>query len=355
MQSRPISVVLIPPERWQNERDAWRPGEGPDPWLIYREMERHGVAVELMDPAALTLRLLRGANPFYTGFDPLRALRVLALRRRVDMVLSVFDSSAALPLLLRGPARFRPRIALWDITPNELWRPRRLLQRWLLPRCDHVFVLSRFHADWLARPGRVSVVGQHVDADFFHPAPPAPDGPTDGPVLAIGEDVGRDFALFLDAVAPLDIDVIVKTRRPLALPGGRARITRIAGRLSFVELRRLYAQARLVVVPLRETLNVAGVGSMLEAMAMARPLIVSDNPPIRDFVIPGQTALVVPPGDGAALRAAIAGLLADPARAAALAQSGRAFVAAHFAKPVFARRMADAIRMVVEGRGGPSG
>ncbi len=52
----------------------------------------------------------------------------------------------------------------------------------------------------------------------------------------------------------------------------------------------------------------------MEAMAMARPLIASRIGGLSDIVADGETGLLVPPGDAAALRAAIQHLLADPAR-----------------------------------------
>ncbi len=49
----------------------------------------------------------------------------------------------------------------------------------------------------------------------------------------------------------------------------------------------------------------------LEAMAAGKPLIASRIGGLQDIVADGQTGLLVPPGDGAALQAAIEGLLAD--------------------------------------------
>ena len=81
---------------------------------------------------------------------------------------------------------------------------------------------------------------------------------------------------------------------------------------------------------------------------MAKPLIVSDNPPIRDYVIPEETALVVPTHDPVRLRAAILALLSNPERAMTLGAAARKLVDAKFAKPVFARRMAYEIRRIVK-------
>ena len=82
---------------------------------------------------------------------------------------------------------------------------------------DYFFLLSQFHNEYLQREyGRSgTVIWQHVDADFFKPLPTT----SERPVLAIGEDRGRDFETFLEAVSDLDVKVIVKTKRVLGLKG----------------------------------------------------------------------------------------------------------------------------------------
>ena len=102
-----------------------------------------------------------------------------------------------------------------------------------------------------------------------------------------------------------------------------------------------------MAVPLHETLNASGVGSILEAMAMGKPQVVSDNPPIRDYMIADQTALVVPPHDAVRMREAIRALIDDPRRAAAIGSAGREFVVGQFSNPAFGRRMAGQIRDLV--------
>ena len=97
--------------------------------------------------------------------------------------------------------------------------------------------------------------------------------------------------------------------------------------LTFVALRDLYERASLVVVPLLPGTNyAAGVNTVLEAMAMRKPLIVTDTPGIRDYVEPNKTARVVPPGDPAALARAIAEMLEDRACAQTLARNARQIV-----------------------------
>jgi glycosyltransferase involved in cell wall biosynthesis len=80
-------------------------------------------------------------------------------------------------------------------------------------------------------------------------------------------------------------------------------------------------------VPLQsDTDYAAGATGVLEAMAMRKPLIVSDAPGIRDYVTPGETACLVPPGDPDALAHVIGELLADRARAETIASRARCVV-----------------------------
>lgn len=63
--------------------------------------------------------------------------------------------------------------------------------------------------------------------------------------------------------------------------------------------------------------------ALLEAMSAARAIVVTDVGDNARLVTPGQSALVVPPRDGAALGVAIDTLLDDPVRRAALAGAAR--------------------------------
>jgi glycosyltransferase involved in cell wall biosynthesis len=64
--------------------------------------------------------------------------------------------------------------------------------------------------------------------------------------------------------------------------------------------------------------------SILEAMALAKPVVTSDVGGAREAVAHGETGFVVPPGDAAAATAALAKLAADPAAAQAMGERGRA-------------------------------
>ena len=63
----------------------------------------------------------------------------------------------------------------------------------------------------------------------------------------------------------------------------------------------------------------------LEAGACGTPSVVSDAPGLRESVVHGQTGLLVPHEDEAALVAALEGLIADPGRRAEMGRNARAF------------------------------
>jgi glycosyltransferase involved in cell wall biosynthesis len=98
---------------------------------------------------------------------------------------------------------------------------------------------------------------------------------------------------------------------------------RVSGALGFVphdELQRLYARAAIVACPSRRE----GFGvACLEAMAHARPVVATPVGGLRDLVVDGETGLVVPPRDPAALRSALERLLADAGLRRRLGSAGR--------------------------------
>ncbi|MGH9027247.1 MAG: glycosyltransferase [Acidimicrobiia bacterium] len=70
-------------------------------------------------------------------------------------------------------------------------------------------------------------------------------------------------------------------------------------------------------------------GSVLEAMALELPIVVSDLPQVRE-VVDESCALLVPPGSPAALAAAVKAISSDPGAAAARAGRARARFEQHF-------------------------
>jgi glycosyltransferase involved in cell wall biosynthesis len=79
--------------------------------------------------------------------------------------------------------------------------------------------------------------------------------------------------------------------------------------------------------------------AILEAMAAGLPVVGTDVAGIPEEIADGETGYVVPPGDAAALAAAIGRLADDPTRARALGEAGRRRAAQRFAVD----RMVDAM------------
>jgi glycosyltransferase involved in cell wall biosynthesis len=241
---------------------------------------------------------------------------------------------------------FKVPIGVIDIGLTESWKIRERILDFVVPRVDAIFVLGSNQIEYIKSRWRTSAMveffHQHVDTKFYCPMPEA----LGGPILAVGEDRGRDFETLLEAARGIDSDVVLKTRRvaPDALRHPNVRV--ISSFMSGTEYRKLFAECRFVVVPLASSVHASGVGTVLEALAMGKALIVSDSPGIRDYIIPGETALTVPCSDVEALRNAMQRLLLEPHTCARLGLNGRRFVEQHCSHAVHARKLSDSIRRV---------
>jgi len=235
-------------------------------------------------------------------------------------------------------------VSAWDRAGNA----RRRLQRASLRSASGILAASGAARDRLvARAGldprhvRLATLG--VDTDWWQPTPVPPDGH----VLTVGRDLARDYRAFAAAMAGVDRRGIVVAKeenlRGVSLPDNvEARVN-----ISPAEVRELYAGAACVVVPVhpeadpRGTEN-SGTIALLEAMACGRPVVVSDRAYLRDYVS-AATARAVPPGDAAAMREAIRGVLANEEAAAELGATARRDVEARHSTRRFAERLLGAI------------
>jgi glycosyltransferase involved in cell wall biosynthesis len=151
-----------------------------------------------------------------------------------------------------------------------------------------------------------------IDASFFAPSETRADDPP--LVLAVGKDLARDYATLVEALRDLDVQahlaVYPRNLEGIDLPANVE--ARVVGP---VELRELYGRAACVVIPQRRDGYVygsegGGLTALLEAMAMAKPVVASERAILADYVADGETAVIVPPEDPQALREAIARVLA---------------------------------------------
>jgi glycosyltransferase involved in cell wall biosynthesis len=107
----------------------------------------------------------------------------------------------------------------------------------------------------------------------------------------------------------------------------RRQVPQSLGFVPHDELQALYARAAVVTCPSRRE----GFGvACLEAMAHARPVVATNVGGLRDLVVDGETGIVVPPRDPAALRAALERLLADRELRHRLGAAGRERARRHF-------------------------
>jgi glycosyltransferase involved in cell wall biosynthesis len=100
----------------------------------------------------------------------------------------------------------------------------------------------------------------------------------------------------------------------------------IAGVLSLLEV--------FVLPSLVEGFGIA----IVEAMAAGRPVVATTVGGLPEIVLPGETGLLVPPGDPVALAAAVQELLNNPGRARAMGARGRERARAQFSIELTVRR-----------------
>ena len=106
----------------------------------------------------------------------------------------------------------------------------------------------------------------------------------------------------------------------------------------------LWARAHIAVLPSRRE----GLPkSLLEAAACGRPMVATDVPGCREIVLPGQTGILVPYDDDAALGDAIAKLAAAPALRAQYGAAARKLAVERFSAEAIGRQTVDLYRRIM--------
>ena len=211
----------------------------------------------------------------------------------------------------------------------------------------------RFLADELGFPeDRIVWTPFTVDTEFFAAERVTPSRGREPVVSTAGLEF-RDYRTLIDAARGLAARVVIAaaspwSKRPDPTAGTDPPDNVQVCRLGFVDLRQLYADSDLVVMPLHDVPFQAGVTTILEAMSMGKAVVCSRSRGQGDVIVDGSNGVYVAPGDATALRTAIDGLLLDADRAARLGAAAREFVVQECDVTVYAKRLAATVALAID-------
>jgi len=274
---------------------------------------------------------------------------------RPDVLIANMEHMNIMAILARLCARTRTRIVVTQhnsfsaqvARPSWQWRILPFLYRWLLPRADAIVAVSAGVADDLARRSgvareRITVIHNGVvTTDFAERMAGEPDHAWFGEgrpvIVAMGRLVQqKDFATLIAAMAhvPEEARLMILGEGPLRADlEAQAREAGIAERVAmpgFASNPLPYLRrARLFVLSSR----FEGFGNVIaEALATGTP-VVSTNCPYgpSEILGDGRFGALTPPGDSAALGAAITRALDEPPAPDQAQARGRDFSVAHCA------------------------
>jgi hypothetical protein len=310
--------------------------------LPYTRRPAWTARADIVDPSSLSTRRLVG--------------RLLRSASRYDALVlngSVRADQLAAALLARSR---RPPVtvlvdATWKAGDGALGaRARRAAVRALDHGDAHYCVLSTeearaFGACWGVPAERVHFTPFHwvLDERDVEEIPARSGG-----VFAGGDSL-RDYAPLIAAAEGLPARVTIASRRERGpVPPNVA-----LGALERPRYDELFREATVVVVPLESRGDrSAGQQTYLNAMALEKPVVVTDALGVRDYVEDGVTGFLVPPGDSGALRERLLWIL-DPANEAevhAVAERGRRAALERFGPTAYVERLLDVVDRALRAR-----
>jgi glycosyltransferase involved in cell wall biosynthesis len=316
---------------------------------------------------------LLGRLARWVGVAPMQALLAFRARNRFEVIVTDGEHiGIPLALLLKLA---RSNVAHVTIGHRLTAAKKKPFFKWLRVHSHmHTIALhsQRQHelaVEELGIPAEhLEVVPYQVDVNFWQPQPVAEERM----ICSAGLEF-RDYTTLVRAVDGLDVNVVIgaashwSKRRNTADDQPLPPNVQVSA-FDYEALRQVYARAAIVVVPLDEIDFQAGITTILEAMAMAKPVIVTHTVGQTDVIHDRRsvtrgaqprphprslvqrlaeqaglsvepTGFYVPPEDPGALQRAIAYLLDHPAERQKLGQAARATVERLMTVEQFAERI----------------
>jgi glycosyltransferase involved in cell wall biosynthesis len=277
-------------------------------------------------------RVLYGVGGY--GGDFASVLASLRTANRADVIFSSVDT-VGIPLILlhRAGVVHRPIVYTSVGLPERLEQLRGARMqahfRNALRRVSAIVVYAQSEAgrlrSWIGSDTPpVVFLPFGVDVDAFRP-PAGLEPDTD--VVSIGADPRRDFELLISAAVrrpDRSFRIVATADRARALGTGPANL-KLETDIPLERVRDRLAGARVVALPVRDNSYSGATTVLLQAMAMAKPIVVSRTEAIASGygLEDGSNCRLVAPGDDAGFEQALDGLLENREAAAQLGACAR--------------------------------
>ncbi|MFZ9016044.1 MAG: glycosyltransferase family 4 protein [Ilumatobacteraceae bacterium] len=263
--------------------------------------------------------------------DPSAALRTFrALRDEGFDVIHVHEPLAPGPALTTVTLHTAPTVGTFHAAGrSSSYRVLAPLLRWLLERVDHKVVVSPDALSLVRRHlgGEYEVLFNGIETEEIRSVPALPH-PRPAIFFLGRHEERKGLGVLLEALRSIDLDVSCwvagvgpETKRLQARWAADDRIEWL-GRISDAERNARLRGASVFCAP---SLHGESFGVvLLEAMAAGTPVVASDLPGYRNVATSGVDAVLVPPGDPAALADAIRRAVTDQRLATGLRAAGSA-------------------------------
>jgi glycosyltransferase involved in cell wall biosynthesis len=280
------------------------------------------------------VRLLDGATKLLLGFRLAHAMRnwKACTDTAVDVIWTHTEREF-LPLLFLSWCRRRPLApviaqSIWLIDEwDHMWPVHRRFARMLMRRAAFCTFHSPVNAARAAELGlgeRRKVVAFGVSTDSFPMTAPALRKIDDSiRIFAVGNDRHRDYETFAKAFChDLRFEIFIATSRFPLPPTGSNWTARPCTHKEVVEQ---YRWADVVVVPLKANMHVSGLTSVLEAILLGKPVVVTDTGGL-DWYFSNDEVTFCSVGGVNNLREAVEAIAANPEQARTKARLAQAAV-----------------------------
>ena len=374
-----------------NQDTARQIAAGRSPRKDYLELQR-ALGADVVDLATLQRRLWTRLVRRFAGAGIAQALLGWVRARRYDVVFADRETTGLALAALFKLGRRAPSCGGGLAAPGGHRRPRLVMIGHLLspPKKQvlcralrlsheidglivHSSLQGRIATNALGlRAEQVALVPYQADERFWAPR----DVPLKNQICSAGLEY-RDYHTLIEAVAGLDVDVLVAAAshwsKHQGLSGEQVLPPNVrVAAFDYAALRQLYAESLFVVVPLHDVENQAGITTILEAMAMGKAVVVSHTRGQTDVVrdrrrrsrvdpqrqtqpdwartlgateetVQGHTGIYVQPGDPIELRQAITFLIEHPDQARIMGRNGRQLIEETMGLDHFTARLATII------------